>query len=528
MTSRNGTKTRSFGVGVRENHDASAYYSRNLMPIGVKANINPDTRPDNPIAETAANRFFLKSSESMDELDERCVHLMVTSPPYNVGKEYDDDLSMEEYLELIEKVLRETYRVLVDGGRACVNVANIGRKPYIPLHAYVIQKAAKVGFFMRGEIIWDKGVSGTSTAWGSWRSPTNPTLRDSHEYILIFQKPPFGRSAVEGNQLTIQRDTFLEGTKSIWHIHPASAIDAEHPAPFPIELPRRLIELYTFPGDVVLDPFVGTGATAMASHGLNRIFVGYDVEERYVEIAKLRLQEYSMISEFERIAETHHETLERGLDDSSLESYFDSCFAEAISLFNLFPASVCMKCASEGEFPVMYGSKPKRCVQCSSSQVYQIGSFQARASVVGESFQTAVRVLFERSFGLTLDKSAPNVPTHNLQASPDIAVEAKGSANSISLPGGAKHRLPRAGMLRSDTQKKTHANARQYRSTNPDGAYFVLSNALPPSWDRGASDDVNGYFNVTDAESVREFVAEVKRIQGASELQSVSAQPATS
>ena len=160
----------------------------NLMPIDVNADIDRPSRPEKPLPPKARDRIFCKSSEHMDNLPDRSVHLMVTSPPYNVGKDYDDDLSMEEYLGLLENVMSETYRVLVDGGRACVNVANIGRKPYIPLHAYVIQMAAKVGFFMRGEIIWDKGMSGVSTAWGSWMSPSNPTLRDTHEYILVFQK----------------------------------------------------------------------------------------------------------------------------------------------------------------------------------------------------------------------------------------------------------------------------------------------------------------------------------------------------
>lgn len=193
------------------------------MPLGVEADLDPKPRPENPLPEDVSNRFFCKSSESMDELPDRSVHLMVTSPPYNVGKVYDADLSMEEYLALIERVMSETYRVLVDGGRACVNIANIGRKPYIPLHAYIIQIAAKVGFYMRGEIIWDKGMSGTSTAWGSWMSPSNPTLRDTHEYILVFQKPPFGRKRPDGRKSTILRDDFLEHTKSQWTMAPAGS-----------------------------------------------------------------------------------------------------------------------------------------------------------------------------------------------------------------------------------------------------------------------------------------------------------------
>ena len=261
------------------------------MPIGLDADIDPKPSPENPLPEKARNRFFLKSSEHMDDLPDRSVHLMVTSPPYNVGKDYDDDLSMEEYLGLIERVMSETYRVLVDGGRACVNVANIGRKPYIPLHAYIIQIAAEVGFFMRGEIIWDKGMSGASTAWGSWMSPSNPTLRDTHEYLLVFQKPPFGRKRVEGRKSTIERDNFLEYTKSTWSFPPTSAKRAHHPAPFPVELPKRLIDLYTFSGEVVLDPFMGTGATAMAAVETGRVFVGYEIEAGYIETALERVAE---------------------------------------------------------------------------------------------------------------------------------------------------------------------------------------------------------------------------------------------
>ncbi len=292
-TRHKGTKTSSFGAGARENHDASTYYARALMPIGVKAEIDPKPEPENLLPEWARNRIFLKSSESMDDLPDRCVHLMVTSPPYNVGKEYDADLSMEDYLSLLHGVMDETYRVLVDGGRACVNVANIGRRPYIPLHAYIIQIASEIGFFMRGEIIWNKGMSGSSTAWGSWMSPSNPTLRDTHEYILVFQKPPFGRKRSDGREPTIARDDFLEHTKSVWNFPSESAKRAQHPAPFPVELPRRLIDLYTFSQEVVLDPFMGAGTTALAAIDRNRSFVGYEIEGEYVEVASRRIAQFT-------------------------------------------------------------------------------------------------------------------------------------------------------------------------------------------------------------------------------------------
>ena len=167
---------------------------------------------------------------------------MVTSPPYNVGKDYDDDLTLAEYLSFLKRVWAETYRVLVPGGRACINVANLGRKPYIPLHAFIIHDMNEIGFLMRGEIIWDKGASASSsTAWGSWQSASNPTLRDTHEYILVFSKGNFRREKLDGRTDTISKEEFLEFTKSVWSFAAEFAKKIGHPAPFPIELPYRLI-----------------------------------------------------------------------------------------------------------------------------------------------------------------------------------------------------------------------------------------------------------------------------------------------
>ena len=283
------TSTSSFGTNGRFSHDSSDYYARALQPEN-RESLDKKPEPEQQIPAKFLDSFINHSSEQMTELPDRSVHLMVTSPPYNVGKEYDDDLTHDEYLALIGNVMQETFRVLVDGGRALVNVANLGRKPYIPLHAYIIQEAAKAGFHMRGEVIWNKSAgAGTSTAWGSWKSPSNPTLRDTHEYILIFQKPPFGRKPINGREPTISRDEFLEFTKSVWEFAPQSAKQVGHPAPFPEELPRRAIELYTFSDEVVLDPFMGTGSTALAAVKTDRKFVGYDVSSEYVELANERI-----------------------------------------------------------------------------------------------------------------------------------------------------------------------------------------------------------------------------------------------
>jgi len=286
-----GTRTSAFGAGSRANHDASYFYSSRMyqhLP-GIDAKT---PYVENPLPPDVLDNIILGDSRNMSRLPDESVHLMVTSPPYNARKTYDEDLTLDEYLELLRAVFRETYRVyrvLVLGGRACINVANLGRKPYIPLASFINQMMIEEGFLMRGEIIWDKGSSaGSSTAWGSWRSASNPTIRDVHEYILVFSKGRFKRES-KGRAKTISRDEFLEYTKSVWRFPTVSARRIGHPAPFPVELPRRLIQLYTFAGDVVLDPFMGSGSTALAALETDRHFVGYDLDENYVELARERV-----------------------------------------------------------------------------------------------------------------------------------------------------------------------------------------------------------------------------------------------
>ncbi len=287
---RKGTQSSAFGAAGRVNHDASRFYNSALYNGGAVE--HPTDKTENALPAALRNRIFSHSSEDMHELPDASIHLMVTSPPYNAGKEYDQDLNLDDYLGMLRRVWTEVLRVLVPGGRACINVANLGRKPYIPLHVFIISDMLKLGFLMRGEIIWDKAASSsTSTAWGSWRSASNPTLRDVHEYILIFSKDTFGRKAAKGRRNTISKDGFLEDTKSVWNIPAVSARKIGHPAPFPQELPKRLIELYTFTKEVVLDPFMGSGQTALAALAIKRDYVGYEMNKNYVALAEHRIQE---------------------------------------------------------------------------------------------------------------------------------------------------------------------------------------------------------------------------------------------
>lgn len=287
----NGTQTSAFGTNGRINHDSSKFYGSKLYKE-IKSN-NVDI-VINDFPKELLNTIIENSCENMKEIPDNSLHLMITSPPYNVSKEYDNDLSLGEYLTLLKNCFMETYRILVNGGRACINIANLGRKPYIPLSDYISKIMIEIGFNMRGEIIWNKSSgAGVSTAWGSFKSASNPILRDVHEYILIFSKGNYKRERnkdeMEFRKDSISKEEFIEWTKSIWTMNTESAKRIGHPAPFPEELPHRLINLFSFTNDIIVDPFIGSGTTAVAAIKNGRNFVGYEISKEYINIANKRI-----------------------------------------------------------------------------------------------------------------------------------------------------------------------------------------------------------------------------------------------
>ena len=285
------TTTSSFGVSKREGHDSSVYYGSKMYDDLVSQR---DVGQLIEFPSELENVVIHGDSKSMP-LPDNCVHLVVTSPPYNASKAYDEDLSLTEYLSMLHDVFAECYRVLAPGGRMVVNVANLGRKPYIPLTSHVNLIMHDIGFMHRGEVIWDKSASaGSSCAWGSFQSASNPCLRDIHEYLLMFSKgdyklPRSKSERAEGRIDTIGKEEFIQQTKSIWSFATESAKRVNHPAPFPVELPKRCIEMFTFVGDVVLDPFLGSGTTAVAAKMTGRKYVGCDLSAEYCAIAEDRL-----------------------------------------------------------------------------------------------------------------------------------------------------------------------------------------------------------------------------------------------
>lgn len=229
-------------------------------------------------------KVYFKSSENMTEVDNDSVQLVVTSPPYNVGKEYasyDDTKKLDDYLDFLDRVWVQCKRVLVNGGRMAINVADTWRQPYVPLHSHITKRVLDLGFKMRGIVYWNKGPSvGVSTAWGSWRSPSNPTIRDVGEYILIFSKDNFKIDS-PNKTVTMTSKDFTDYTKSVWSFPTTNGGKKGHPAPFPDELPRRLIKFYTYAGDTVVDPFLGSGTTCRVAKSLGRKSIGYEIDKSY-------------------------------------------------------------------------------------------------------------------------------------------------------------------------------------------------------------------------------------------------------
>ncbi len=295
---RRPTSTSNFGAGRRESHDASAFYERFSPPV-VSDDKTVNLYPN-------ADRIIVGDARDMSQIPDSCVALVVTSPPYFAGKAYEEEMGRGHvpadylaFLEMLRDVLAECVRVLEPGGRVAVNVANLGRKPYRSLAADVttiLQEDLRL--LLRGEVIWVKGKGATgSTAWGSFQSASNPVLRDLSERVVIASKGRFDRAIDRPSRKkvglpfenTIPKAEFMASTLDVWNLPPESAKRVGHPAPFPAELPARFIRLYTYVDDLVLDPFMGSGSTAVAAVDNGRRFLGFDTDPDYARLAGERI-----------------------------------------------------------------------------------------------------------------------------------------------------------------------------------------------------------------------------------------------
>ena len=297
---RRGTRTSAFGVGRREGHDATAFYDRFQAPT--------ISTEDHVAAPKCVDRLIVGNASQMSEVADDSVALVVTSPPYFAGKAYEEALgdghipaTYLDYLQQLREVFAECVRVLEPGGRIAVNVANLGRRPYRSLSADVTTILQDdLHLLMRGEVLWVKqrGAAG-NCAWGSFQRPGNPVLRDLSERVIIASKGRFDRAISARDRAkiglpstsTMTRDEFMEATVDVWEIPPERAGRVGHPAPFPVALPERLIHMNSYEGDLILDPFVGSGTTAVAAVRTGRHYIGYDTDAGYIAAAERRLRE---------------------------------------------------------------------------------------------------------------------------------------------------------------------------------------------------------------------------------------------
>jgi len=255
------------------------------------------------------NTIFHGDARNMQGIENDTVNLVVTSPPYNVGISYDgawdDNIPIAEYEDFTHDWLAECYRVMAHSARIAINIAQLGNSPtrkkkdgYIPLQPIIVRALENNHFTLREVITWVKSFAedpeelhrnfcGKNTAWGSWLSPSNPQCRSFSEQIIIAHK---GAPALAWRgQTDLTKEEFVLWTKNVWMMPTAQHEAPNHPAPFTVELPRRVIKLYTYPGDLVLDPFMGSGSTAIAALITRRQYVGYEQSKRYTQMANNRI-----------------------------------------------------------------------------------------------------------------------------------------------------------------------------------------------------------------------------------------------
>lgn len=435
-----GTTTSAFGVGKRENHDASAFYARFPAPV-----ISDDDELGPVVVELPEPPVVCGDSRKMTELPDRSVALVVTSPPYFVGKEYEQSLaggsrlvpdSYISYLEMLRDVFAECVRVLEPGGRIAVNVANLGRKPYRSLSADVIRILQDdLGLLLRGEIIWQKAEgAGGSVAWGSFRKSANPVLRDLTERVIVASKGRFDRAkssqqrAKDGypSESTMPVDEFMEATLDLWRIDAESARRVDHPAPFPITLAKRLIDLYSYEGDLVLDPFLGSGTTLVAAERAKRRSFGYDLDPDYVETAVKRL-----------MAERNRKNWET-ID------------------------------GVQGELPVEF-------VLEDLDPQQRRDHFQEQATAQGKKAQDLARAALDEA-GFQVTREAVKMSKAGIQFNFEVIDE---TDRRFYVDVSGAFTTARPGLIRTDTLWKTLGRAHVIKSVEPDANLLILTSNLP-------------------------------------------------
>ena len=252
------------------------------------------SKKNNEVPKEFINKIIVGDSEEvLKKLPDNCVDLIFTSPPYNFGLDYEnhkDGINWSEYFNKLFRIFKECIRVLKYGGRIIVNVQPLF-SDYIPIHHIISNFFMKNKLIWKGEIIWEKhNYNCKYTAWGSWKSPSNPYLKYTWEFLEIFSKGTLKHYGRKENA-DITADEFKKWVYAKWNVAPEYNMKKYgHPAMFPEELAERVIKLFSFRDDVVLDPFNGVGTTCVVAKKLGRRYIGIDISEEYCKKAEERLQ----------------------------------------------------------------------------------------------------------------------------------------------------------------------------------------------------------------------------------------------
>jgi DNA modification methylase len=238
------------------------------------------------------NIYNLDCLVGLKQIPDNYIDIIVTSPPYNFDMEYDtynDKKSWQDFFDWLNEVWKECFRVLKPSGRLCINIQPLF-SDYIPSHHIISNQLLNLGFLWKGEILWEKNNYNCKyTAWGSWQSPSSPYLKYTWEFVEIFCKGDLKKKGDKEN-IDITGDEFKEWVYAKWSIAPERKMkEYGHPAMFPEKLVERLLKLFSYKNDIVLDPFNGAGTTTYVAKRLDRRYIGLDISKTYCDKAIERL-----------------------------------------------------------------------------------------------------------------------------------------------------------------------------------------------------------------------------------------------